>query len=57
VPADIGPSDEVAAILADVGERHSEPATDLAIHADGELVGARRTHAGIQLQVEPGINH
>ena len=37
--ADVGPADEVGAILADVGDGHCEPATDLAIHANGVLVG------------------
>ena len=37
--ADVGPADEVGAILADVGDGHCEPATDLAIHANGILVG------------------
>ena len=52
--ADVRPSDEVGAVLADVGDRHREPATDLAIHANRVLVGVRRAHLGIEQQVALG---
>ena len=54
--ADVRPADEVGAVLADVGDRHREPATDLAIHANGVLVGVRCAHAGIEQQVLLGID-
>ena len=48
---DVGPADEVTAILVNVGDRQRETVTDLTIGADGVLVGARRARGGIEQQV------
>ena len=54
--ADVRPADEIGAVLADVGDRHRQPATDFAIHANGVLVGVRCAYSWIEQQVLLGIN-
>ncbi len=53
---DIRPADEVAAILVDVRHRHRQLMANGAINADRVLVGSRRTHLGIPLQVDLRID-
>jgi hypothetical protein len=51
---DIRPSDEGAAILANVGGRHRDLAPDLSIDADRVLIGPWCPYSVIELQVRLG---